>query len=248
MRQNVVHGLSRPPSEFPLTMIRKHLNSSQTSGEPGFHWRGAEVTRLEGFTDAVFAFAVTLLVVSLEVPKTFPELLAAMHGFLAFGVCFALLANVWYQHYRFFRRYALENPWVVFLNCVLLFFVLFYVYPLKFLFTAMFDKSEFSASDARALFTIWSLGYAAVFAVFTLLYLHAWRVRAQLELTPLEAIRTQVSLFDHLAMVFIALLSTALAHTVPDRYVGIAGYIYFLVPLYFTIAHSMAGRRERQLQ
>jgi len=229
-------------------MFRKHLISSQTSGEPGFHWRGAEVTRLEGFTDAVFAFAVTLLVVSLEVPKTFPELLVAMHGFLAFGVCFALLANVWYQHYCFFRRYALENPWVVFLNCVLLFFVLFYVYPLKFLFTAMFDNPEISASEARGLFTIWSLGYAAVFAVFSLLYLHAWRIRAQLELTPLEAVRTQVSLLDQLAMVVVALLSTVLARTVPDRYIGLAGYIYFLVPLYFTIAHSIAGRRERQLQ
>ena len=229
-------------------MIRKHLISSQTSGEPGFHWRGAEVTRLEGFTDAVFAFAVTLLVVSLEVPKTFPELLVAMHGFLAFGVCFALLANVWYQHYRFFRRYALENPWVVFLNCALLFFVLFYIYPLKFLFTALFNGSEISASEVRALFTIWSLGYAAVFAIFALLYLYAWRVRAQLELTPLEAIRTQVSLLDQIAMVVIGLLATALARTVPDRYVGIVGPIYFLVPIYFTIAHSIAGRRERQLQ
>lgn len=228
-------------------MVRKHLISSQSSGEPGFHWRGAEVTRLEGFTDAVFAFAVTLLVVSLEVPKTFPELLAAMHGFLAFAVCFALLANVWYQHYRFFRRYALENPWVVFLNCVLLFFVLFYVYPLKFLFTATFDSSEISASEIRTLFTIWSLGYGAVFTVFTLLYLHAWRIRAQLQLTPLEAMRTQLSLLDQFAMVIIALLSTALARALPDRYVGIAGYIYFLVPLYFTIAHSIAGRRERPL-
>jgi uncharacterized membrane protein len=229
-------------------MIRKHLISSQTSGEPGFHWRGAEVTRLEGFTDAVFAFAVTLLVVSLEVPKTFPELMVAMHGFLAFGVCFALLANVWYQHYRFFRRYALENPWVVFLNCALLFFVLFYIYPLKFLFTALFNGSEISASEVRALFTIWSLGYAAVFAIFALLYLYAWRTSAQLELTPLEAIRTQVSLLDQIAMVVIGLLATALARTVPDRYVGIVGPIYFLVPIYFTIAHSIAGRRERQLQ
>jgi uncharacterized membrane protein len=229
-------------------MFRKHLVSSRTSGEPGFHWRGAEVTRLEGFTDAVFAFAVTLLVVSLEVPKTFPELLIAMHGFLAFGACFALLANVWYQHYRFFRRYALENPWVVFLNCVLLFFVLFYVYPLKFLFTAMFDSSEISGSETRALFTIWSLGYAAVFAVFALLYLHAWRIRAQLQLTPLEALRTRVSLSDQSAMVLVGLLSTALARTMPDRYVGIAGYVYFLVPIYFTIAHSVAGRRERQLR
>jgi uncharacterized membrane protein len=229
-------------------MFRKHLISSQTSGEPGFQWRGAEVTRLEGFTDAVFAFAVTLLVVSLEVPKTFPELMAAMRGFFAFGICFALLANVWYQHYRFFRRYALETPWVVFLNCALLFFVLFYVYPLKFLFTAMFEHPEISAPEARALFTIWSLGYGAVFAVFALLYLYAWRIRAHLELTPLEAIRTRVSLLDQLAMVLIALLSTALARALPDRYVGIAGYSYCIVPLYFTIAHSIAGRRERQLQ
>jgi len=171
-----------------------------------------------------------------------------MHGFFAFGVCFALLANLWYQHYRFFRRYALENPWVVFLNCALLFFVLFYVYPLKFLFTAMFDGSEIDASETRALFTIWSLGYAAVFTVFTLLYLHAWRIRVQLELTPLEALRTHVSLLDQFAMVFIALLSTALARTMPDRYVGIAGYIYYIVPLYFMIAHSIAGRRERRLR
>jgi hypothetical protein len=112
----------------------------------------------------------------------------------------------------------------------------------------MFDNSVTSASEARALFTIWSLGYAAVFAVFTLLYLHAWRARAQLELTPLEAIRTRVSLMDQLAMVIIALLSTALARTVPDRYVGITGFVYFLVPFYFTFAHSIAGRRERQLQ
>jgi uncharacterized membrane protein len=229
-------------------MVREHLMSSRTSGEPGFRWRGAEVTRLEGFTDAVFAFAVTLLVVSLEVPRTFPELLVAMHGFLAFGVCFALLANVWYQHYRFFRRYALENPWVVFLNCVLLFFVLFYVYPLKFLFAAMFNGSEISASEARALFTIWSLGYAAVFTVFTLLYLYAWRIRAQLALTPVEAMRTRMTLWDQIAMVCIALLSTALARTLPERYIGIAGYAYFLVPLYFTIAHSIAGRRQRRLQ
>jgi hypothetical protein len=98
------------------------------------------------------------------------------------------------------------------------------------------------------LFTIWSLGYAAVFAVFSLLYLHAWRLRAQLALTPLEAMRTQVTLLDHVAMVFISLLSTALACTVSDEYVGVAGYVYFLVPVYFAVAHSIAGRREGRIQ
>jgi uncharacterized membrane protein len=228
-------------------MIRKHLAATRTGGEPGFRWRAAEVTRLEGFTDAVFAFAVTLLVVSLEVPKTLPELLTAMHGFLAFGVCFALLANVWYEHYRFFRRYALENPWAVFLNCALLFFVLFYVYPLKFLFTAVFDHPQMQASEARALFMIFGFGYAAVFAVFALLYLHAWRLRAQLELNPVEQLRTWMSLTDEIAMVVIGVLSALLAYTLPEGAVGVTGCTYLLVPIYFAIAHAIGGRREREL-
>ena len=239
---------SRIEADIGTAMIRKHLASTRTGGERNFRWRGAEVSRLEGFTDAVFAFAVTLLVVSLEVPKTFPELFTAMRGFVAFGVCFALLAYVWYVHYRFFRRYALENPWAVFLNCALLFFVLFYVYPLKFMFSAMFNRPDMDAADWRALFTIFSLGFAAVFTVFALLYLHAWRHRVQLELTPLEEMRTRATLLDQVAMVFIGLLSTLLARTLPDSAIGVAAYVYFTAAIYFTIAHSIARRRERQLE
>ena len=36
--------------------------------------RGREVSRIEGFSDAVFGFALTLLVVSLEVPDNFEGL------------------------------------------------------------------------------------------------------------------------------------------------------------------------------
>jgi uncharacterized membrane protein len=229
-------------------MIRKHLIGSHTVGESGFRWRGHEVTRLEGFTDAVFAFAVTLLVVSLEVPKTFPELLDAMHGFVVFGICFTLLAYVWFMHYRFFRRYGLESPWTVILNCALLFFVLFYVYPLKFLFSAAFSKQQFSVEEGRLLYTIFSIGYAAVFSVFALLYWHAWRVRAELELDPIETLRTRQSLIDQMALAGIGLLSAVLAQVMPPDSVSFAGLVYFTVPLYFTWSGHHWGKRERLLR
>ena len=102
--------------------------------------RHREVSRVEGFSDAVFAFAITLLVVSLEVPRTFDELVHVMRGFPAFAVSFVLLFQIWRRHYLFFRSYDLEDGTVVVLTGALLFVVLFYVYPLKFLWSVVFAQ------------------------------------------------------------------------------------------------------------
>ena len=56
----------------------------------------ADVSRLEGFSGAVFGFAITLLAVSLVVPSTFDELLRSLAGVPAFAASFALLASIWY--------------------------------------------------------------------------------------------------------------------------------------------------------
>lgn len=228
-------------------MLRERL-SGVIAGEEGFRWRGAEITRLEGFSDAVFAFAVTLLVVSLEVPKTFHELMQAMRGFAAFGICFALLSDVWFNHYRFFRRYGLQTPWAVFLNCMLLFFVLFYVYPLKFLFVSVLNgRGGIEAQEARTLFVIYGGGYAAVFLVLALLYLHAWRKRGELGLNQLELLKTRHGLIDQIAMVIVGLGSASLALSLPLRWVGLAGYVYFVIGVYFTVAGKIFGKRKRLL-
>ncbi|HEX4266775.1 MAG TPA: TMEM175 family protein [Steroidobacteraceae bacterium] len=229
-------------------MIRKALSHSRISGEAGFRWRGHEVTRLEGFTDAVFAFAVTLLVVSLEVPKTYPELINAMRGFPAFGICFALLAVVWYEHYRYFRRYGLENAVAVILNCALLFCVLLYVYPLKFMFTAAIGHTPYADREIRMLYTIFSAGFSAVFGVFWLLYRYAWSCREELELTPLERLRTRHSMMDESSMVMIGIVSILLAQLGPSSAAALTGFVYFAIPVYHTVAGSIWGGRERKLQ
>src|SRR5262245_629809 len=95
--------------------------------------RSHEVTRIEGFSDAVFAFSLTLLVVSLEVPKTLEELDKNVRELIPFGLMFAMICWIWWEHNKFFRRYGLQDAYTAFLNSLLLFVVLFYVYPLKFL-------------------------------------------------------------------------------------------------------------------
>lgn len=225
-----------------------------------FHWRGGEITRLEAFSDAVFAFAVTLLVVSLEVPKTFDELALVMKGFAAFAICFAALALVWKEHTVFFRRYGLQTPLVVFLNCVLLFLILFYVYPLKFLFSFLIGEmthgrlasthSEQPAllqSQVPALMSMYGLGLAAVYLVFVLLYIYAYRRRELLELNQVETYMTRHSIVDHSFIMCVGLVSTVLAHLLPTRMSGLSGMIYWLIPIYFSVNGSIMGGRTRRM-
>lgn len=193
--------------------------STESRDLVGFRLRGREITRLESFSDAVFGFALTLLVVSLDVPKTFADLVATMRGFPAFALCFLFLALIWNGHYRYCRRYGLDDGMARFLTCVMLFLVLFYVYPLKFLFnlsiTGLLDGSPQSASMTRsqfsALLVIYGLGFAAVYLAQTFLYLHAYRLRDALELTELEKFDTRHQIFRLLTLVAFGLIAALLA-------------------------------------
>jgi uncharacterized membrane protein len=208
-------------------VLRRELHHRHTGVPVGFRPRGTEVTRLEGFTDAVFAFALTLLVVSLEVPRTFHELIQTMQGFFAFAVCFALLMQIWFKHYGFFRRYGLQDAETRILNAILLFIVLFYVYPLKFLWSH-FGRGgpSFDVSEGRLLLVIYGLGGAAVFGVFVLLYRHAWSLRDEIDLDAIERYDTKAALRENALMTAVPLLSVAMAATLPGNLVGLAGWLY----------------------
>jgi uncharacterized membrane protein len=216
--------------------------------------RGKEVSRLEAFSDAVFGFALTLLVVSLDVPKTFGDLTNAMRGFPAFAICFLFLALIWNGHYRFCRRYGLEDGMCRFLTCLMLFVVLFYVYPLKFLFSISFN-SMFGGSSALApsmtrsefvdLMTIYGIGFAAVYFALTLLYLHAWKLREQLDLTAFELSETRYQIERLIVLVAFGLLVAGLA-----RIPGVAqwcGLTFLLIVPVMRILRAVRRRRQSKL-
>ena len=218
--------------------------------EKYFHWRAGEITRLEAFCDVVFGFAITLLVVSLEVPRSFEELMHVMRGFLPFAACFAQFVLIWITHYRFSRRYGLEDGYTVFLNVLLLFLVLFYVYPLKFLFThilgglvGMETLEGVGWHDTSVLMRVYSSGFAAVFALFALMYLHAYKLREKLDLNPVESLITRISIRENLVLTLFGLVSFLIAFKDP----GLAGMIYMGIGIFFWIHSMIMGKRVRLL-
>jgi uncharacterized membrane protein len=218
--------------------------------EEYFRWRAGEITRLEAFCDVVFGFAITLLVVSLEVPHTYAELMADMRGFLPFAACFAQLALIWRTHYKFSRRYGLEDPYTVFLNVVLLFLVLFYVYPLKFVFTMLFAEimgtdpsGNLGWHEASVLMRIYAIGFASVFLLFVLMYGHAYRLRQRLELNPVEVLETRSAMQENAVLALVGIASLLVAFKSP----GLAGWVYLAIGPLLAIHGSIFGKRVRVL-
>jgi len=170
-----------------------------------FRWRSHEISRIEGFSDAVFGIAVTLLVVSLEVPKTSGELLETLHGLPAFAATFTMLGSIWYAQYKWFRRYGLEDSTSVLLNLGLLFTAVTFMYPLKFFIGAILvdpslqhtvhtthgDVPAVLPQHRPLLFAMFGVALCAVSLLLLLMYLHAWTRREALQLDEVERFETR---------------------------------------------------------
>ncbi len=201
--------------------------------QDGFQLRGLAFSRLDAFSDVVFGFALTLLVVSLEVPHTFAELHQTLRGFFPFAICFTLLSVIWHGHYKFFRRFGLHDLTTVTLNSILLFVILFYVYPLKFLFTfVVLGPAQQAFEDPRQLaelMVLYGVGFAAIYFLQAALYFNGYRHRTLLLLNPLELVLTRGYIAGNIGMGIIGLLSALCAVLVPRPFAGYAGLVYLLI-------------------
>lgn len=210
-------------------MLREKFIHHHTYKPHEFRWRSREISRLEGLSDAVFGFAITLLIVALEVPKTSGELFETMRGFAGFALTFFILYTLWYRQFVFFRRYGLEDPPTVALTGALLFVVLFFVFPLKFFVGTMVNRLFGAPKTVKLpdgtiekvirpehiplMMSIYAAGFVAVSVIFFLLYAHAYRKREELDLNELEIFDTRRTLEALLYTIIMGLLLLGIAWT-----------------------------------
>jgi uncharacterized membrane protein len=207
--------------------------------EKYFRWRGKEVSRTENLSDIVFAMALTLIVAS-SVPASFAELTGLWREAIAIGLCFAMLLMIWRVHYVFFRRYDLEDGRVMFLNSVLMFLIMVFAYPLKFLasflvnlFTHGFTTNEeigavLTLQQAPWLTIIFSCGYASLFVVFALMYAHARKQAEPLGLNPAEVLQTTQMVKINFLRVGVAAIVIVLAYILPGTWKTMAGWFFMV--------------------
>jgi len=242
--------------------------ASRPRRRDGFRERGAQVTRVEAFIDAAFAFAVTLLVISFDrVPGNLPELISALKGVPAFGASFALVALFWHAHHVWSRRTGLDDAVSVLLGLLLVFLVLVWVYPLRILFLSAFawiseialpeelriPWSEFRVrgyADILTMFRIYGVAWSSLGFVISALYAHAWRRRGALDLDLEEQVRVRGEIATWLWVPVTGAVSIATTYAIPDPPPGWAagapGLVYFL--MFFSgsvgrIAERQARRR-----
>jgi hypothetical protein len=171
-----------------------------------------------------------------------------------FALMFAMVCWIWYEHNLFFRRYGLQDAMTVFINCILLFVVLFYVYPLRFLTNALVgglvmrdaNAPEITPGNSWTLMLLYSVGVLLIFTTFILLHWRAWRKRDELDLSPLEKLQLEYRAKGHGISAGLAVASLAILFVLP-RWTMIAGMIYGLMgPLHAWNGYQ-AGREQARL-
>ncbi len=134
-----------------------------------------ETGRVEAFSDGIFAVAITLLVLNIQVPsiQSVPNdsvlvsiLLGNWRIYLAFVTSFATIGIMWMNHHRLFTLIKLSDTGLLTLNLLLMLFIVFVPFP-----TALL--TQYYEHDYRGPAVIYSATFVLLAICFNLLWRYA---------------------------------------------------------------------------
>lgn len=222
--------------------------------ENGFRMRGREMTRIEVFVDAAFAFAVTMLVISFDaIPRTYPEMVTAIKTIPAFVAAVAQLVWIWHTHTIWCQRYGLDDGPTVWLSALLLVVVLVYIYPMRIMLEGFFAwvtggylPSSFETrtfGELRFMFVFMGSAFAALSLTFVLMYRYALGKADLLLLNWLERSKTVTVVQIWAGCLVIGFAVVVLALMLPDHAIPFSGLVLFLIGawIFFVEYRSISG-------
>jgi len=234
-------------------LTQEFINSCRR--ENGFIIRGEGMTRVETFVDAAFAFAITMLVISVEtIPKTPSELFHLSKDIPAFFVSGIQIGFIWYRHSQWSRRIGLKDAFTTFLSVCLVMLVLVFLYPLKLVFIGMFAwlsdgyllTGEYSTTleELANLFVYFAAGFICLAVIFYSFYQNTLKQSEQLRLTAYEKYFCKTESISWLIMILVAIISGILAKTLPGTWIIASGFTYSILGILYPIHHRIRRKNE----
>jgi len=147
--------------------------SGEASGPSGL----ADPSRVQAFSDAVFAIIVTLLVLDLRAPHTHPggmldALLREWPSYLAFTISFVYLSVLWLNHHALFRLIARVDARLNWANLALLFSAVVIPFPTATLAAAFAGGDRY---DERVAVALYALSATPLSVPWLVIFLHLVR-------------------------------------------------------------------------
>jgi uncharacterized membrane protein len=218
--------------------MRNEINRNRRH-DPRIRFRGANASRMDNLTDAVFGIAITLSIFNLANPNSFSDLLVFTKTLPAFLISISFIILVWSEHLRFSEIYTLHDTGLAFLNTLFIALVIFYVYPLRFL-TLFLTNMLFgmdihvsiSGDQVPLLMVYYGLLAFALYFILYLFYHRAGRLKAVLELNEFEVFETNSQkhrLFIMFTVPLLSILVTLLVNRFSFIWASVAGGLTYML-------------------
>lgn len=206
-----------------------------------------QLERLILFSDAVFAIAITLLVIEIKVPEihdpTDKELAISLAHlipkFIGFIVSFIFIGLYWTIHHRMFGFVTSYDKKLLFLNLLFLFFIALLPFSTGF-------YSEFAGPMVRKNLKIplafYALNFSAVGFINHLMWRHISNPKNKLTEPPIEPVTLKLAKFRSLLVPMLFLLILPVAFLIN---VWVAIYVPALIPIIFRIVKRRVHKKHK---
>lgn len=193
-----------------------------------------ETGRVDAFSDGVFAIAVTLLVLTIQVPD--PQttlkvgtlaaaLLAKWPVYLAYVISFGFILIMWVNHHNLFRSIARADHWLLLLNGLLLLFITLVPFP-----TALLAEFLLTSGAATA-----AVVYSGLFFLIALAFNALWWYIMRHPHLLLQSVNTQLTTsitrrYRFGPLLYLAALGLAFVNVPASIALNVALAIFFAIP------------------